>query len=223
MRALFVYLLITLVSFNSFSESAPEELPPLDPAYVGEHGMVLLNKSSAVFAYHLPGYQKPHDVQLLYRLEVKNVAFLHLVRDNEMVTIKPKPFNLQRLMRGEKVAIEADVFLGHFERDGMLVYENMTINFAEQLYLRKLDDVQPSSNQQEYDVVSYRNTNKIYIHRIQQPPSYDHVIHIDVNAGCLTKFNTSSPVPKRSELQYKFFNCGTMKPLYYETQDFEIK
>ncbi|MFT5635678.1 MAG: hypothetical protein ACI89T_001132 [Cognaticolwellia sp.] len=105
----------------------------------------------------------------------------------------------------------------------MLVYENMTLNFAELLYFRKLGEINPSSNQQEYDVLSYSNTNNIYIHRLQQPPSYDHLIHIDVNAGCLTKFNTSSPVPKRSELQYKFFNCGTMKPLYYETQNFEIK
>ena len=145
---------------------------------------------------------------------------MQLVRDNEMVTIKPNAFNLQRLMRGEKIALEADVYLGHFERDGMLVYESMTLNFAEQLYMRKLDDIKPSSNQQEYDVVTYRKNNKIYIHRLQQPPSYDHVIQIDVNAGCLTKFNTKSPVPKRNELQYKFYNCGTMKPLYYETENF---
>ncbi len=221
MKALFAYLLIILVSLNSVAESVPEELPPLDPAYMGVHGMVLMNKSSTIFAYHLPLYHKPHDVQLLYKLAVKNVALVQLVRDNDMVTIKPKPFNLQRLMRGEKVALAADVYLGHFERDGMLVYENMTLNFAEKLYMRKLDDIKPSNNEQQYDVVSYHKNNKIYIHRLQQSPSYDHLIHIDVNASCLTKFNTSSPVPKRSELQYKFLNCGTMKPLYYETQDFE--
>jgi hypothetical protein len=160
-------------------------------------------------------------VQLLYKLDVKNVALVHLVRDNDMVTIKPKPFNLQRLMRGEKVALEADIYIGHFERDGMLVYENMTLNFAKQLYVRKLEDISPSSNNQEYDVVSYRKNNKIYIHRIQQAPSFDHLIHIDVNAGCLPKFNTSSAVPKRTELQYKFLNCGTMKPFYFETEDFK--
>jgi hypothetical protein len=87
--------------------------------------------------------------------------------------------------------------------------------------MRKLDDISPSSNNQEYDVVSYRKNNKIYIHRIQQAPSFDHLIHIDVNAGCLPKFNTSSAVPKRTELQYKFLNCGTMKPFYFETEDFK--
>jgi len=221
MKALIISLFFTMFSSYSVAESAPEELPPLDPAYVGVHGMVLMNKASTIFAYHLPLYHKPHDVQLLYKLDVKNVALVHLVRDNDMVTIKPKPFNLQRLMRGEKVALEADIYIGHFERDGMLVYENMTLNFAKQLYMRKLDDISPSSNNQEYDVVSYRKKNKIYIHRIQQAPSFDHLIHIDVNAGCLPKFNTSSAVPKRTELQYKFLNCGTMKPFYFETEDFK--
>lgn len=221
MRAWFTCLFFLFASTNIFAESAPEELPPLDPAYVGVHGMVLMNKSSTIFAYHLPLYHKPHDVQLLYKLDVKDVALMQLVRDNEMVTIKPKPFNLQRLMRGEKVALEVDVYTGHFERDGMLVYKNMALNFAEQLYVRKLDDLKPSSKRQEYDVVSYRKNYKIYIHRLQQAPSFDHLIHIDVNAGCLTKVNTSSPVPKRTELQYKFLNCGTMKPFYYETEDFK--
>ncbi len=221
MRVWFTCLFFLFASTNIFAESTPEELPPLDPAYVGVHGMVLMNKSSTIFAYHLPLYHKPHDVQLLYKLDVKDVALMQLVRDNDMVTIKPKPFNLQRLMRGEKVALEADVYTGHFERDGMLVYKNMPLNFAEQLYVRKLDDLKPSSKQQEYDVVSYRKNYKIYIHRLQQAPSFDHLIHIDVNAGCLTKFNTSSPVPKRTELQYKFLNCGTMKPFYYETEDFK--
>lgn len=221
MNIIRVCMLILFISFNVFAESTPEELPPLDPAYEGIHGMVLLNKSSTIFAYHLPLYHQPHDVQLLYKLDVKNVALVQLVRDNEMVTVKPKPFNLQRLMRNERVAIEADVYLGHFERDGLLVYEGVTLNFAKQLYMRKLDDIQPSSNQQVYDVVAYSKSNRIYIHQIQQAPSYDHLIHIDVNAGCLPKFNTSSPVPIRSELQYKFLNCGSMKPLYYETQDFK--
>ena len=221
MKALIISLFFTMFSSYSVAESVPEELPPLDPAYVGVHGMVLMNKASTIFAYHLPLYHKPHDVQLLYKLDVKNVALVHLVRDNDMVTIKPKPFNLQRLMRGEKVALEADIYIGHFERDGMLVYENMTLNFAKQLYVRKLDDISPSSNNQEYDVVSYRKNNKIYIHRIQQAPSFDHLIHIDVNAGCLPKFNTSSAAPKRTELQYKFLNCGTMKPFYFETEDFK--
>lgn len=213
-------VMLMLLSINCNADTAVEELPPLDPAYHGEHGMVLMSHASTVFAYHLPLYQKPHDVQLLYKLDVKDVALVQLVRDNELVTIKPKAFNLQRLVRGEKLAVMADVYIGHFEREGMLVYENMTINFGEKLYVRQLDKLEPSSRTQNYDVVSYRKNNKIFIHRIQQAPSFDHILHIDVESSCGQKFNTSSAVPKRSELQYKFLNCGTLKPFYYETDDF---
>lgn len=223
MKALKFFLFFTVLSltFNTLAESEPEELPPLDPAYMGVHGMVLMGKSSSIFAYNLSSYEKPHDVQLLYKLDVKSVALVKLVRDNEVVTIKPKPFNLQRLMRGEEVAIEADVHIGHFDREGMLVYESMMIHFGDKLYMRTFEELKASSKTHEYDVVSYRKNYKIYIHRLQQKPTFDHVIHIDVSAGCLAKFNTASAVPKRHKLQYKFLNCGTMKPFYYDTENFK--
>ncbi len=202
--------------------SSAEDLPPLDPAYLGEHGMVLVSHSSSIYASHLPLYHAPHNVQLIYKIDTKALPLLQLVRDAELVTIKPKPFNLQRLMRGEQMTIIADVYSGHFERDGILVYENMPLNFAKQLYVRELTEPKPSSNQQEYDMIELKGNNRIYVHRIQQAPSYDHLIHIDLEAGCLTQFKTSSAVPKSTELQYKFLNCGTMKPLYYETQDFAL-
>jgi len=214
-------VLFVLISFTGWAQQEEIELPPLDPAYVGTHGMVLVSHSSTIFAYHLPLYHKPHDVQVLYKLDVKDLALVQLVRDAEMVTIKPEEFNLQRLIRGEKLILTADVYMGHFERGGELVYSGVPLNFSEQLYVRQLNDIAESSNSQKYDVVSYRKNLKIYIHQIQQAPSFDHLLHIDQNAGCRTKFNTSSAVPKENELQYKFINCGTMSPMYFETENFK--
>ncbi|KXJ55745.1 MAG: hypothetical protein AXW17_04150 [Colwellia sp. Phe_37] len=219
MKKLFMGILI-LLSQISFAEEEAKELPPLDPAYMGVHGMALFTQGSSIYASHMPLYHKPHDVQLLYKLDNKNLALLQTIRDGDLITIKPQPFNLQRLMRGEKMVLNVDLYSGHFERDGMLVYENIPMTFDKKLYVRSLDDIEPSSNKQAYDVVSLRQNYKLYIHRISQAPSYDHIIGIDIEAGCLNRFNTSSPVPKRSELQYKFLNCGTMKPLYFETKDF---
>ena len=213
------FLIILLLCFHSFAE---DEAPlPLDPAYMGTHGMALLSYSSTIYASHLPLYQKPHNVQLLYKLSVKDLHLIQLVRDAELVTIKPKKFNLQRLMRGEKMVVTADIYMGHFERDGMVVYENMELSFDKQLYVRELKDLPKASKNQEYDVVQLRKNKRIYIHRITQAPSYDHIIHIDLEAGCLSTFFTSILVPKQPELLYKFLNCGTMKPLYYESKDFE--
>ncbi|MDO6444220.1 hypothetical protein Q4493_00380 [Colwellia sp. 1_MG-2023] len=215
-------VMIFVVFICSFQLSAEEvaELPPLDPSYVGEHGMVLFTKSSSIYASHLPLYHKPHNVQLIYKLENKNLALLQSVRDGGLVTIKPKPFNLQRLMRGEKMIINVDVYSGHFERDGMLVYENIPLSFAKRLYVREMIELEESSRQQAYDVINLNKNYKIYVHKIQKAPSFDHILYIDVEASCLGRFNTSSAVPKENELLYKFVNCGTMTPLYYETQDF---
>ena len=219
MKLIFSVLLLLVQSCFALAEEKP--LRPLDPSYMGVHGMVLVSHSSTIYASHLPLYHKPHDVQLIYKLESKDLALLQMVRDGRLTTIKPQPFNLDQLIRGDKLVITADVYAGHFERGGMLVYENMTLNFSKQLYVRKLTDIAESSTQQEYDAISLSKNYKIYVHRIQQAPSYDQLIHIDVEAGCLSRFKTSSAVPTEQETRFKFINCGSMTPLYFETEDFK--
>ena len=216
-----LFLSSTTLSQLSLAEEEIKKLPPLDPSYMGTHGMVLVTQSSNIYAANLSGYNKPHNVQLLYKLDNKDLALLQTVRDSQFITIKPKPFNLQRLMRGESMVVQADLYDGHYKRGGMLVYENISLSFDKQMYVRSFDDIQPSSKRQEYDVISLKKNYKIYIHKIQQSPSFAHILGIDLVAGCLGRFNTSSAVPKETELQYKFLNCGTIKPLYFETEDFQ--
>ncbi|MFD2166244.1 hypothetical protein ACFSJY_08170 [Thalassotalea euphylliae] len=212
-------LALLLSFFVSAEEEAPP--PPLDPAYEGIHGMALMQKGSTVFASHMPMYTKPHNVQLLYKLAVKDVNLLQVVRDNPLVTFKPETFNLQRLMRGEELAVVGDVYIGHFERQGMAVYQGVTLTFDKQLFLREINEPEASSRIQEYSSVSYNSKNdRLYIHHIQQKPSYDHILHIDLDASCPTKIATSSAVPSQDEIHRRFINCGTMRPMYYETQDF---
>ncbi|MFT5677178.1 MAG: hypothetical protein ACI808_003130 [Paraglaciecola sp.] len=216
-------LLVTILLFSSMvlAEEDTAEPQPLDPAYMGLHGMVLMNNGSNLFASHLPTYNKPHDVQIIYSIDVSDAALLFLIRDADMVTIKPKPFNLQRLMRGESFTVKADVYMGHFEREGMLTYENMDIEFDEQLYLRMLDDPQNSHFRQTYDSVMLRNNQRILVHQIQKSPSYDHLVLLYDDVNCMTQFGTTSAVPSQSELNNKITFCGSLKPLYYETQDFQ--
>lgn len=216
-----VFLTLTfLISSFSFAEEEKQP-PPLDPAYEGVHGMALMQKGSTVFASHMPLYHKPHDYQILYKLEVKDVNLLQVIRDNALVTVKPEPFNLEHLIRGNEFQVKADVYIGHFEREGMKVYEGITLVFDKQLFVRQLTDLQESGRVQEYSSVAYNTKNdRLYIHHIQKAPSFDHIIHIDLEASCPTKFATSSAVPKEEELQYRLINCGTMRPMYYETQDF---
>mgnify|MGYP003385860765 FL=1 len=223
MKKIILATFLFIVNSSSFAYEEAKELPPLDASFMGEHNMVLVSQSSTIYASVMTTYNRPSNVQLLYKIENKSLALLQTVRDGRLTTIKAKPFNLQRLMRGEKMEIIVDLYSGHFARDGMLVYENIPLTFAKLVYVRELDDIKDSSNQQEYDVIDLKKSYKIYIHKIQRAPSFAHMLHIDLEAGCLTRFRTSSPVPKENELLYKFLNCGTMKPLYYENEDFDNK
>lgn len=222
MYKLWMLLLAVLVNFSAVAqeEDAPVELGPLDGKYMGTHGMVLMNAGASLFVSHLPLYEKPHDVQLVYEVKVGTSAVNIMVKDADLVTIKPAEFNLQRLMRGESFTVKADVYLGHFERGGILTHPQIDITFEEKLYVRELKDLAPAGRQQIYDTIDIGHGQRILVHQITQAPSYDQLILLYDNQGCLTQFNTSNPVPKRGEVFMALSMCGSMKPLHYETEDF---
>ncbi len=90
--------------------------------------MALVTPTSSIYASNMALYNKPHNVQLIYKIDTQSIPLIQLLRDNDLVTIKPNIFNLKRLMRGEKMTINADVYMGHFELDGMLVYKNLLLD-----------------------------------------------------------------------------------------------
>lgn len=214
MRLLMYYFFILSCLLISSLAFAKDEVK-------AEHAMVLFNQGSSVFVANLPTHTLPHNVQIVYKVDVADLPFLELVRDAELVTIKSKPFNIQRLIRGEEIKITADIYLGHYAHGGELVYADRVIELSKQLYGRELNDLSAASDWQEYDMITLQNNERIYIHKIQQAPSYNHLIFVDLHGACLQKFRTSSLVPELSELNRKFINCGTFKPLYYDTENLE--
>ena len=220
MNKLLSLLMVAMLPLSVFAEE-PEQPKPLDPAYMGTHGMVLVSKSSTLYAYHMATYEKPHDAQILYKISSKMSPVTFLVKDADLVTIKPKPFNLQRLMRGESLTLVADVYMGHFERGGMLTYEGVEINFDEQLYLRMLDDIEASSTRHKYDSVPLGKKERILIHQLKKAPSFDHLVLLYEDLSCMTDLVMGSAVPGQNQLLNRLMFCGSMKPLYYETQDFQ--
>lgn len=215
-------LLCVLFAVLPLAASAEDEAPePLDPAYEGIHGMVLINNGSTLYASHLPLYTKPHDAQIVYKIDAKDRALVFLVRDADLVTIKPEKFNLQKLMRGERVTLKADVYLGHFERGGSLTYEQVEITFSDLEYLRMLEFTEKPTTKQVYDSVPLRGGARLLVHQIQAAPSYDHIILAYQDISCITEFFTATPVPEENRLLSRLSFCGSMKPLYYESADFK--
>lgn len=221
MKNAFVILLALLTFATVAQEDEKAPSPPLDPDYEGTHGMVMVNNNATLYVSHLPLYNKPHDAQIIYKVSVAEPHVRYLVRDADLVTIKPEPFNLQRMMRGEVFSITADVYTGHFERGGMKTYESVTVNLNEQLYFRALKDLPPSNNTQEYDSIPLGSNKRMLVHKIQSRPSYDHLVLFHENVNCVTTLHTSSAVPRQGEILNRLTFCGSMKPLYYETRDFQ--
>ncbi len=224
MKARWWLLVVCLLSVNVFSQEeqsdeaiAPE---PLDPAYEGIHGMLVFNQGSSLFASHFALYRKPHNAQIIYKLEAKDPSLVFLVRDADMVTIKPQKFNLQRLIRGEELTIKADVYIGHFERGGSKTYEQVELTFTKQVYVRMLEDLGSPVSKQTYEKVDIGKGALLLVHQIQGEPSYDHLIILYQNIGCITDVDTGEAVPNETRLINRLSFCGSMKPVYYETQDF---
>ncbi|WP_076417031.1 hypothetical protein [Colwellia sp. UCD-KL20] len=213
-------LFILSLSNIALAEEEPKPLPPLNPKYMGIHGMKLFNKGSSVYASHMLTLKAPNNVQIIYKIDINELSLLQLVKDADLVTIKPEAFNLERLMRGEQIEVNADVYMGNYKKDGMLTYKGMKIAFDKQLFVKVIDKPEESNKRQKYDIVQLRNNERILVHQIQQPPSYEHLIYLSDNVNCVTNFTASSSVPKENEIHYKLTYCGAMKPLYYNAEDF---
>lgn len=224
MRKLLILLMAGLFSSviiaqdEESTEEVPIEYGPLDAKYMGTHGMVLMNSGGKLFASNLTSYDSPHDVQLVYRVKASTSAVNIMVKDADLVTIKPEPFNIQRLIRGETISVIADVYLGHYDRGAMMTHEQIEFSFETQLYVRELTELAPSSRTKVYDSIDIGNDERILIHQITESPSYDQLILLYTNQTCLTQFNTSSAIPQQGETFMALSMCGPMKPLYYDAE-----
>jgi hypothetical protein len=224
MKHLLAIFAVSFLSFNLLAEEpAVVEPEPLDPGYMGVHGMVVFTNGSTLYASHLPTYKKPHNAQIVYRIDSSGSHLIHLARDADLVTLRPKPFNLQELIRGNEITVKADVFMGHFERGGFNTYQDVDITFTKQVYVRMLEDfdLDVSSIRRRYDSADLNSGARLLIHQIQKAPSYDHIVLFYEKINCITQFNSSNEVPEQGELINRLSFCGSMKPLYYETQDFQ--
>lgn len=214
------FVFLNLISVSVFAEDeAPP--PPLDPDYMGSHTMVLMTGGFSLFAANVPMYSKPSNIQLVYKISNKDQSLFLLVKDADLVTIKTKPFNIQRLMRGEELTVKADVYMGHIDKGGFLTFPDVELTFDKQMYLRELtkENLDTSNALQKYDSIRLTNGDRILVHQIQTPPSYNHLIVLFQDVNCVTEFNTSSAVPREGELLSRLSVCGSMKPLFYSTDN----
>lgn len=223
MKKLITLMALLIASFSLTANEAAKE-PPLDPKYMGVQKFVLLANNTTIYAYNLATYDKPKNYQILYKVTSIPTALRIMVRDAQadgsQVTVITKPFNLERMLRGHDFEVTGEVYLGHFDRGGMSVYPELTMNLSEKLYVRELTELDPSSNRHIYDEIRLDQTTKILVKQVTMAPSFANVILFDDDRSCVKEFYTSSSTPSQNELFMKLTLCGSIKPMYFEVEDF---
>jgi len=112
-------VLITLLATCPFSLNSN--------ALDATHGMVLFGKEK-LYASHLPMFHAPHDKQVVFTFEVGQAIKDQIVlnQDTQYLTFVPAPFDLNKFVAAP-FAITGDIYLGHFEKDGVLLLSGVTL------------------------------------------------------------------------------------------------
>lgn len=103
------------------------------------HGMVLFGQQK-LMAYHLPMFHKIHAKQIVLELEISPELKAELSErqnNGELLTFVPVPFDLEKFLVSPH-SLKGDIYLGHFEKDGTVIHESITMNVKEILMNEKL-------------------------------------------------------------------------------------
>lgn len=217
-------------------------------SYMGSHGMALISLPNGdTLAYHMALYAKPHDFQLLYKLVLSEEQKAHINR-HTLQTLLPDNFDLQRLIRGEKLEISADLYAGHFERGGEKIARFNKVVFEKQLYKNQLparNATAATHNTLHFDLIALDNQNTpsgnqsnpndnltLAIHKINLRPSFDAIVAIPTPARQQVQFTCNSGIAKQAAgsgsgsgfsaetIAQLSKNCLSRTPVYAEFLDF---
>lgn len=172
----FLGLLALLISFQSATAAG-------DPAAV--HGMLLFGHEE-VYLSHLPMFHRPHDYQVILKVDLPANIQKTYVEDRKknpkekIYTFVPKSFVLPTL-KGKPFALEGSIYRGHFERGGTEILKNVKTGIPKILEFKKLDPAGTLSAPTYYLVGS--PTEYFMIHSIVGRPNFDHVAVVTFKGG----------------------------------------
>ena len=185
--------------------------------------MVLLHHpEEGFFASHLPLYYTPHDYQVIYKIHIAESEKLIELVNRNMVTLLPSTFDLTRLLRGERFAIETQFFDGHFERGGTKQF-TAKMTFEQPILIKQVSPQSTSTKAMIY-LAAINDKTAVFAHKIQTSPSFDAVGFLSTTAP--VSRDTVLTCDKPTLLNAKVISsalkaCQPFDVKYIETQDFK--
>ncbi len=154
---------------------------------MGSHGMAVIGTTNLLF-HHMPLYRPPHDRQILIPAKFVDdktkIAFEKWRQSySGLVSIVPENFDLNRLEPGSTNAITsfvADIYQGHFERGGQVVFESIEFKLYKPIFHRPVTG-DPTSEQ----VYTYlEHGSEAYLIRDIGPrPGVDQILGVDLDTN----------------------------------------
>lgn len=178
MKTLFLIILL-MISSHLFATD-PKEHYDDSPSF---HGMILFGKGDNFYISHLPMWMSPHDYQMVAKitLDDANKAKVNkLIQEgHSLFSVAPSSrFVLPKFAGGDIASFEADVYKGHFERDGEMIGEG-TVSFESLVHFKKLNREEPSPapNEQKY-VLFGKGSDQYLVHVAHGYPEIDEILSI---------------------------------------------
>ncbi len=185
----------------------------------GTHGMALFGDRDGLFASHLPLFRAPHDHQVVLKVKLADPGLDRALRaqldgKTDLWTIEPERFELSRLDPASASplrAFAADLYSGHFERDGKRVHAGVQLVVEQVLVYRKLDPGIRSRLEARYLPVG-----RFLVKEIDSRPDLDHIVALSSEAPAPLTIRKDGV--KNPEAQLKLL-APVRGTVYFETGD----
>lgn len=145
----------------------------------GTHGMALFGDREGLYLSHLPLFRAPHGHQVVLKVRLADAQLDRALRGRlhgktDLWTIEPERFELSRLdpqAAAPLRSFSADVYSGHFEREGERTYQKARFVVERVLVYRRLDSAVRSRAEARYLPVG-----GFLVKEIDSRPDYDHIV-----------------------------------------------
>lgn len=188
--------------------------------YNGSHGMVLFSANNTLLVSHLPLYRPPHDYQLVYEVilpELASKAVLAELSQTRQLTLLPENFDLRQMIDAGQFTLNADIYQGHFEREGTLWLSKLPVRFVRQLYKRRLNNTDVIAGTIKYATFTSAG-QQFMLHQIGTAPSFDQILRVSEWPQTL-QFDNADAQSATVQLQQQGIE---VQQLYLESRDFSL-
>jgi hypothetical protein len=153
------------------------------PATTGKHGMLVVGLDS-IMGSHLPMFHPPHDFQLLVGIDFDGAETYRrdrLASREPVYTLDPEHLPWSDLLPTgseppRRSSFRADVYRGHFERQGTKIVEGTTVAVRSIHFFAQLSAAEAPSDEITYRAVGLGGDDLVLVHEIRGAPNFDQVL-----------------------------------------------